>query len=201
MLFPNIRIQWISDQKGYGIVANQAIPKGTVTFIEDELDIIIEASKYQLYPEHIKKQVDYFSYELPSGQRVITWDLGKYMNHCCHANTLTTGYGFEIAIRDIEAGEEITDDYRIFTSNYQLSLNCNQNDCPGIYSTSVDAELIEFWDGKVKSALEDFEKVNQPLLDFFSKTTLQEIHSYIENKSNYISVASQSDLPNRHHAG
>ena len=39
MIIPWVRIVWISDQKGYGLVASRPIPKGTITFAQDGLDI------------------------------------------------------------------------------------------------------------------------------------------------------------------
>jgi hypothetical protein len=41
MIIPWVKIQWISDEKGYGLLATRDIPKGTVTFVQDGLDIVI----------------------------------------------------------------------------------------------------------------------------------------------------------------
>ena len=43
------------------------------------------------------------------------------MNHDDQANTLTTGYGFEVAVRDVDEGEELTDDYRIFSTHHDTN--------------------------------------------------------------------------------
>ncbi len=45
------------------------------------------------------------------GNFVLCWDNGKFINHSFNANCLTTAYDFEISIRDIHAGEQLTDDY------------------------------------------------------------------------------------------
>ena len=39
------------------------------------------------------------------------WDVAKYINHSFRSNCLSTAYNFEIAIRDIQIDEELTDDY------------------------------------------------------------------------------------------
>jgi hypothetical protein len=41
----------------------------------------------------------------------LCWDIGRYVNHSFNSNCLSTAYDFEIAIRDIQPGEELTDDY------------------------------------------------------------------------------------------
>ena len=38
-------------------------------------------------------------------------DHGRYMNHNCIPNCLKTWMGYEVAVRDIALGEELTNDY------------------------------------------------------------------------------------------
>ena len=40
----------------------------------------------------------------PPGTEDEDFDHGKYENHACDPNTLTTGFGFDIAVRDIQPG-------------------------------------------------------------------------------------------------
>lgn len=42
---------------------------------------------------------------------MLCWDNGRFVNHSFNANCLSTAYDFEIAIRDIQPGEQLTDDY------------------------------------------------------------------------------------------
>lgn len=52
-----------------------------------------------------------YTFRNNKGNFVLCWDNGKFINHSFNANCLTTAYDFEISIRDIHAGEQLTDDY------------------------------------------------------------------------------------------
>lgn len=192
MIIPNLRMKWISDEKGYGLFATQQIPKGTITFIQDSLDIVISKRQFLRTPELLKASIEKYSYLLPDGDRIISWDLGKYMNHCCQANTLTTGYGFEIAIRDISAGEEVTDDYRIFSKNFKSNVfSCpNKSDCnqPLIPTESAVAS----WDEKILPAIINVFEVDQPLIAFLDSTVLAELKMLSRGQTTYKSVKEQA---------
>ena len=54
-----------------------------------------------------KDVIEKYSYTEPNGNMILSWDIAKYVNHCCNCNIISTGYGFEIAIRDIQPGEEL----------------------------------------------------------------------------------------------
>lgn len=191
MVLPNVRVQWISDEKGYGLFATKFIPKGTITFVQDDLDIVIPQKMVNTYSPAMKQHIEKYSYLDFSNNHIISWDLGKYMNHCCFANTLSTGYGFEIAVEDIKEGEEITDDYRIFTVDHQLIVNCKKIGCVGKLSFDGVQDQIEAWDNKIRPALKNFRNVDQHLAELIDPKVLQQIDDYIANDEKYISVAKQ----------
>lgn len=186
MVTPWVRIQWISDQKGYGLVADRLIPKGTITFVQDGLDIVISRESYSGLDPKLVHFVEKYSYEDYLGNRIISWDLGKYMNHDDKANTLTTGYGFEIAIRDIQAGEEVTDDYRIFSTHHDTRFLENT---PLSEIKPWPQELLAYWDKEVADALESLEQVQQPLIDLITETTLADLKLFKQDQKNYKSVS------------
>ena len=193
MILPSLRIQWISDEKGYGLFATQTIPKGTVTFVQDGLDIVVAPD--QVVSPQLAPFVERYSYDGPDGSRVISWDFGKYMNHCCFANTLTTGYGFEIAIRDIAPGEEVTDDYRIFTREHQLLMSCDLQNCPVTLEVGNTRQLIQKWDKEILIALAEFKGVQQDLLNFIPEKTIRDLNDYLSGKADYRSV--QTQMPSK----
>lgn len=195
MLNSSLRIQWISDEKGYGVFASKDIRKGTVTFALDPLDIVIEKSQVKKQSDIVKYYIDRFSYEGPDGSRIISWDFGKYMNHCCSANTLTTGYGFEIAIRDIQAGEEVTDDYRIFTTDHQLNMSCDKPNCTQSLDFNYEEHLITRWDNQIREALMMFNYVDQELKPFIPIKALSQVNGFITGQADYLSVVEQ--IPKR----
>ena len=114
MIHPHTLLKHVSPDMGYGVFASEFIPAGTITYVKDELEIDIESSHDLLQHPDYGPLIDKFAYREPGGRYIIGWDLSKYVNHSCNANTISTGYGFEIALRDIQQGEQLTDDYGLF---------------------------------------------------------------------------------------
>jgi hypothetical protein len=191
MLHPDTKLEWISDTKGFGVIATRKIPRGSITFAQDDLDISIALNNPLLADPKYQKIVEKFSYMNCEGEFVISWDHGKYMNHCCFSNTLTTGYGFEIAIEDIEEGQEVTDDYGIFTVNHNMAMSCPKEGC---YKT-VGIENFERhqprWDKSIINALKDFKNQSQPLEIFLSDDVRASLSRYLETGEGYVSVENQ----------
>ncbi len=192
MILPNSRVQWISDQKGYGLFATKNIPKGTITFVQDPLDIVVTPQMFSQYTDFMKSHVEKYSYESPEGEKIISWDNGKFMNHCCRSNSLTAGYGFELAVEDIEDGEEITDDYRIFSiHHHNMQLDCPKSPCNLMIDLNPTDDLIQFWDNRIQAALKVFFAVEQPLLQLIDNKTLVELKGCVSGASPYRSVRHQ----------
>lgn len=186
MVISSVKIVWISDQKGYGLVATQPIPKGTITFAQDGLDIVIPNEKLDVIDENLLEYIEKYSYEDFLGNRIVSWDLGKYMNHDDQSNTLSTGYGFEVAVRDIAEGEEVTDDYRIFSTHHDTSfgVSVSKRNEPELWPE----DLVEVWDKQVASALTCIEQPDQPLRPFIQAEIWQQVLDLKKNPKNYRSV-------------
>jgi hypothetical protein len=180
MIIPWVRVVWLSDEKGYGLIATQFIPKGTVTFVQDGLDIVIPSSDLESIDPRLLEYVEKYSYEDFLGNRIISWDLGKYMNHDDQANTLTTAYGFEVSVRDIEPGEEVTDDYRIFSTHHDTNTWHM-----GPKKTKLEPwpeKLLASWNKSVEEALAYIDKVKQPLKGFIPSKTWETVLSGDQTK-------------------
>lgn len=188
MIHPDTELCSINKEKGRGIFATSFIPKGTLTYVEDPLEIEIPPDDPRLDDPRISQIIETYSYIKEDGSRIISWDNAKYMNHCCHCNTMSTGYGFEIAISDIEAGEEITDEYGLFNFDDTLELHCQRSDCRGKVNGDDIDEYHKQWDQKVQSALRHFDAVHQPLELFIDREILKKIHRYLRTGEGYISV-------------
>ncbi|HKK45315.1 MAG TPA: SET domain-containing protein [Balneolaceae bacterium] len=190
MIHPATELRPVNKDKGLGIFAKSLIPKGTLTYVKDDLEIEIGPDDPRLNDPLLKGIIETYSYIDERGMRIVSWDHAKYVNHCCHCNTMSTGYGFEIAIRDISAGEEITDEYGMFNFDYRLDLKCSKSGCRGTVSgTDLEDYYIE-WDQKVKSALQYFDDVAQPLLPFLNDSVLQNVKTYLITNQGYKSVLS-----------
>ncbi|MEZ4340460.1 MAG: SET domain-containing protein [Sandaracinaceae bacterium] len=116
MLHPSTRLSWISDAVGYGVRATRRIPKGTILWALDPLDRVFGPQEVQHLGEGLWPVLETYSYVNGSGKRVLCWDHGRFMNHSCEPVSLSPGVDFELAVRDIEEGEEITCDYTSLNS-------------------------------------------------------------------------------------
>ena len=188
MLHPNTRLQFINEEIGYGIFATGFIPAGTITYVKDALEIELSSESELLASPAYSAYIEKYAYREPSGNHVIGWDLSKYMNHSCNPNTLSTGYGFEIAIRDIKPGDHVTDDYGMLNIENAMDCMCQQQDCRRqIHPGDMDY-MWQGWDRNVKSALKILPEVAQPLMELLDNDTYRTLMHYLNTGINYQSV-------------
>jgi hypothetical protein len=190
MIHPNTTIRYINDEIGYGVFATQFLPKGTIVYVKDELEVEVSPEQYQQLPPTLRQTVDKYSFIDENGYRIVSWDFAKYVNHCCNCNTMSTGYGFEIAIRDIQAGEEITDEYGMFNMESEMYVQCKFENCRGrIRASDIDSYHAQ-WDELVFAAMLDLGKIDQDLLPILSPETRQELEAFRLDPTRYKSVTS-----------
>ncbi|GAB4529971.1 MAG: hypothetical protein Kow0063_07530 [Anaerolineae bacterium] len=188
MIHPDTRLKWINPHIGYGVFATAFIPMGTMVYVEDPLDIVIGPDSPLLHDPAYRHLISKYACIDTQGNRVISWDIAKYVNHCCHYNCLSTGYGFEIAVRNIQAGEELTDDYGVFNLEDELKLTCRYEDCRKVVrATDFDTYAGE-WDAVLRRALQEFQKVPQPLLKYLNAQTYDELMGYLTSGHGYKSI-------------
>ncbi len=188
MIHPHTELKKISESIGYGVFATQIIPAGTIVYVKDSLEKEISPKAYAKLSSETRKMVDKYSYIDPSGVRIISWDFAKYVNHCCNCNTISTGYGFEIALRDIMPGEEITDEYGLFNLDEDMNLECGFSGCRKRISNSDFDKYYPQWDEKIKAILPLLFQVNQPLFPLLDKVVLHQLQSFEKNPQEYLSV-------------
>lgn len=101
------------------------------------------------------------------GSYLVPCDEIIYLNHSCNANILDSGRGFDMAVRDIAKGEEVTYDYRLFHDSDELAFQClcgEQVCCKTVRCVNPPSgELANFWDARIRSAMESMNEVYQPL--------------------------------------
>ena len=103
-------------------------------------------------PVVLQTDVEKYSYIERGSDRILSWDNARFMNHHCDANTLSTRYGFEIAIREIKKGEELCDDYGLLNIGKPLQHFCKNT--PGCRKKVFEDDLVKyskFWDGRYLS--------------------------------------------------
>ena len=191
MMHPNTELRLINEQMGYGVFANRFIPKGSIVYVRDQLDQAFAPDDPMLsdprYADHLEK----YTYTEPTGTRVLCWDIGKYVNHCCHPSTLTTGYGFELALRDLWPGDELTDDYAIFNCSVPIPLICSRDNCRGMLMPGDFDDHIESWDARIQHALPRTVHVEQPLWNLLPSDVVTDLRRYVSTGEGYRSIATQ----------
>lgn len=182
MIHPHTELRFVSAEIGYGLFATQRIPKGTITWVLDELDRVVtpeEAEK--MSPPNYDNLMKY-TYVDKDGNYFFCWDLTRYVNHSFTPNCMPTSLGFEIAIVDIEIGDEITNDYGSF--NLLEPFKCSKGAHNGRTHVLPD-DLLTFhklWDDQIASAMNLKNSVDQPLARFFNeslKSSLKKIDEKI----------------------
>lgn len=163
MIHPSTEIRYISEDIGHGLVATAFIPKGTITWALCDLDQKIAPETVDAMSEFMKRQVIKYAYIDGRGRHILCWDSARFVNHHCEANCLPIGLDFEVAIRDIEAGEQLTDDYGGLNIEEQFSCRCGSPKCRGVVSPTDILRFADEWDGAVMNALPHLSKVEQPL--------------------------------------
>lgn len=189
MIHPATQVKLISEQVGYGVFATAFIPAGTLVYVQDELDIVILPDSPLLQAPLQSRLIEkYAVLEPPDGRRVLAWDTAKYVNHCCHSNVISTGYGFEIALRDIQAEEEITDEYGLFNLDWNLTLLCQQPLCRGQLSPADGKTYWASWDEQIQTILPRVLTLPQPLWPLLAAQTEAELRHYLNSGEDYRSV-------------
>ena len=116
MLHPDTELKLVDPEVSYGVFATRPLPAGTITYVRDAPEVTVTPEAYRRCAPELRVAVDRYSYVDERSDRVVSWDFAKYVNHYCRPNSMSTGYGFEATLRDIAAGEQITDEYALFTS-------------------------------------------------------------------------------------
>jgi uncharacterized protein len=164
MIHPHTQLKEINETIGYGVIATKLIPKGTIVWILDDLTQKLDESYVNSLDESTKQEVLKYCYRYKTGELALVWDLGRFLNHSSNPNCITTAYDFEIAARDIHAGEEITIDYG--TLNLDEPFECLRQE-EGVSRTKImPDDILNFyseWDQKAGSAMQHFHQVEQPL--------------------------------------
>src|SRR5690606_7762543 len=97
-------------------------------------------------------------------------------------------YGFEIAIRDIQKGEQITDEYGIFNLTYPMEVSCGSANCRKVIKPDDFDTYYKEWDNKIRKSIVRLFEVEQPLMSFVEKESREELDSFFQNPDSYKSV-------------
>jgi hypothetical protein len=163
MIHPDTELRFVNDKIGYGVFATRDIPRGTITWVRDTLDQTFSPDQIRLMPEGYQHILGKYAYTDRHGKLVLCWDHARFMNHSCEATCLSAGYDFEIAVRHVRAGEELTDDYGTLNLESSFSCACSSAKCRGFVHPEDCLYGAERWDELLRDNFPLVQQVAQPL--------------------------------------
>ncbi len=187
MIHPKTELKLISKEIGYGVVAREFIPAGTITWALDELDREFTPAQFEKMNPLYQNILDTYCYRNNKGNLVLCWDYGRYVNHSFKSNCLSTAYDFEIAIRDIYPGEELTDDYGYLNVSEPFRGVEEGTERKTVYPDDL-LNFHEMWDKQLLKNFSAIIKVEQPLKQLISAKTREEITQIAEGKKEMDSI-------------
>jgi hypothetical protein len=170
MIHPHTELRFISDDIGYGVFATRPIPFGTVTWVGDALDRTFPVSAIARMTQPIRDTLDHYCYRNRKGDYVLCWDHARFTNHSFRPNCMATAYDFEIAVRDIAAGEELTNDYGFLNIAEPFRARDEGDRRKVVYPDDLK-RYHRRWDRMLKTAFRRFLSVEQPLRPFFKESS------------------------------
>jgi uncharacterized protein len=166
-----------SEIEGNGLFAAEFIPKGTIVFYFSNEENYISKETFAALDDEAKEKLYKFGVEDESGNWVMT---DGDVNHSCDANILSlfvNGIYCDIAVQDIQKGEEITIDYGILYSSFPWSMKClcGCANCRGTVGSGIPVEngVQRFWNSRIGDAAKFIFDVPQPLFSHEEKKALE----------------------------
>lgn len=198
MIHPDTALRFISDDIGYGVVATKAIPKGTIVWVGDPLDQRIPVAQVAELGPLFAGTIDKYAWLDTQDVYILCWDISRYVNHSCDASSLSVGtFDFTMAVRDIEAGEEITDDYGTLNLTETFTCACGSPKCRKDVGPDDPSRMTTTWDAIVREALPSAANVAQPLMSLLSAADREGLERELRDPKRLPSIADQFRPPAR----
>jgi hypothetical protein len=187
MIHPKTEVQHISESIGYGVVATALIPAGTITWVLDKFDQEFTPSELHSLEPIYQNILDTYSFRNNRGHFILCWDNGRFVNHSFKSNCLTTAYDFEIAIRDILPGEQLTDDYGYLNISEPFEGIDEGTPRKVVYPDDL-ITYHEVWDGKINKVFGHITKLDQPLRPLITDELWNKVTRVNEGKEKMDSI-------------
>ncbi|MCK0144520.1 SET domain-containing protein [Arenibacter sp. F26102] len=181
MIHPKTELQFINKEVGYGVVATEFIPAGTITWVLDKLDREFTQTELESLEPLYQSILDTYTFRDNKGRFILCWDNARYVNHSFNSNCLTTAYDFEVAIRDIHVGEQLTDDYGYLNIPQPFRGIDEGTKRKVVYPDDL-LKYYKVWDKKLEFVFPKIPKLDQPLKSLFSNDQWKLITSISEGK-------------------
>jgi hypothetical protein len=166
MMHPDTELLFIDQTIGHGVFATRFIPCGTITWALDEFDQVLTPGRVAALAAAQRAQVEEYAYVDGQGNYILCWDLGRYVNHGCDPTSRGVGPAFEIAVRDVQPGEQLTSDYAELNITAAFQCRCGSPRCRGVVRADDLLRHGHEWDAVVAAAVLRLARVPQPLWPF-----------------------------------
>lgn len=187
MMHPHTALRFISEEVGHGVVALSDIPAGTITWVQDELDRVLTPEEIEDLGAPYAGTLDKYCFRNQLGHWILCWDHARFVNHSFRSNCMTTPFNFEIAIRDIAAGEEVTDDY-----GYLNVMRPFEALDEGVGRTTVFSDDLtrwyEAWDTQLRAAWPHIPRLDQPLKPLLDPAMWKRVRRIAEDPASMPSI-------------
>lgn len=187
MIHPDTEVRFISEEVGYGVVAKKLIPKGTITWVLDELDREFTPEELEGLSPPVRAIMETYAYRNGQGNFMLCWDNGRFVNHSFNSTCLSTAYDFEIAVRDIQPGEQLTDDYGYLNISEPFTAYSEGTKRKTVYPDDL-LRYHKTWDKKLMAAFKDIPDLEQPLGKMLSEAQWRKIHAVAKGEEQMDSI-------------
>jgi len=187
MIHPETELRFISNEIGYGVVATGFIPAGTITWVLDKLDREFTPSEFHALEPIYQEFLDKYTFRNNRGNLVLCWDNGRYVNHSFNSNCLTTAYDFEVAIRDVHPGDQLTDDYG-YLNVPQPFRGIDEGTRRKVVYPDDLLKYSKTWDKKLLKVFPYIVKIDQPLLSVIDDDIWAEIEAIARGEKEMASI-------------
>ncbi len=143
--------------------ATARIPRGTIVWTQDGLDQVFSPDALATLPPTLLVVVDRYAHLDGAQNRILCWDEGRYINHDCDPSLRGVGPWFQVARRDLVAGDQLTCDYAECNIDPALRCRCKTDHCRGTVHASDLLELGPMWDEEAQELAAAAATVPQPL--------------------------------------
>lgn len=177
MIHPATKLAFISEAIGHGVIATELIPRGTIVWARDALDRMFTEEDLQRLLATRGDALLTYVYLNSAGKGVLCWDIARFINHSCAPNCMTTGTDeFEIAVRDIQPGEQLTNDYGSLNVTFVFDCHCGAPQCRKTIDPADIPRLKPGWQAQAKQATAAIQDVPQALWPLVQdKPTMQDL--------------------------
>ncbi|HPF11637.1 MAG TPA: SET domain-containing protein [Flavobacteriaceae bacterium] len=187
MIHPHTELKFINDEVGHGVVATQFIPTGTITWVMDQLDREFTPKQFQKMNALYQNILETYTFRTSKGNLVLCWDHGRFVNHSFKSNCISTAYDFEIAVRDIQPGEQLTDDYGYLNITEPFKAVDEGTKRKTVYPNDLE-KYHQLWDKQLANSFPKIAEVAQPLTPLLSEKTKKEIDLVLSGKKPLASI-------------